>query len=310
MVDQIFPSISAILSLTAIGAVFGLILSVAKVKLKVDKDPRIELILDALPGANCGACGQPGCSGYASKVVLDGVDINLCPVGGDEVIHKLAGIMGLEATEGGPVVKARVHCQGGRLNTTNNFIYNGPKDCSASNNLMGGFLGCSYGCLGFGNCAKVCPFDAIVMSDNDLPVVDLEKCTGCGNCVTACPRDIISLIPENFDVWVGCMNREKGSEMKKGCSVGCIGCKMCVNKACKEVFEDNPDVESAITVDSFIASINYDVCTNCYKCAEVCPVPVINPLSKAKKKKAKPKVEKKEPAAVETKNETKAEAGV
>ncbi len=292
--EVIFPSVSAILSLSAIGIIFGLILSVAKIKLKVEKDPRIDIILESLPGANCGACGQPGCSGYAAKIVTEGMDITLCPVGGSDVIHKLAEIMGIEAVEASVPLKARLHCQGGSANTTNNFIYNGPKDCSAASNLMGGFLGCSFGCIGFGNCAISCPFDAIVMNSNNLPEIDPKKCTGCGNCVTACPRDIISLVPETHTVWVNCKNTEKTPVMKKGCSVGCIGCKLC-EKACKEVFAEDPNVESAIKVENFLASIDHEVCTNCHKCAEVCPVPVISPVHKAKKKKPKPK---KEAAAV------------
>jgi Na+-translocating ferredoxin:NAD+ oxidoreductase subunit B len=300
--EAIFPSISAVLTLTLIGAVFGLILSVAKIKLKVDKDHRIDLVLDALPGANCGACGLPGCSGYAAKIVTENMDITLCPVGGSETIHEIAEILGREAGEAGVPVKARIHCQGGLANTIDNFIYVGPRDCNAANNIMGGFLGCSYGCLGYGDCVKVCPFDAIEMNDNRLPVVNLSKCTGCGNCADICPRGVISMIPETFDVWVNCKNTEKTPIMKKGCSVGCIGCKIC-EKACKEVFADNPDVESAIKVENFLATIDYDVCTNCYSCVKKCPVPVISPVHMAVKKK--PKEKKKEDASIKAATESK-----
>jgi len=282
MMSTLFPSLAAVLTLALLGVIFGIILSIARIRLKVDKDPRIELVLDALPGANCGACGFPGCSGYARKIVLDGADINLCQLGGKEVLEKIAGIMRVQPVGFGVPVKARVHCQGGIAETARQFIYSGPHECAAANEMMGGFKVCQYGCLGFGDCVKACNFDAIHMSEKGLPVVDDEKCVGCGMCVKACPRDIISLVPENMDVYVRCMNREKAPVMKKGCSVGCIGCRLCV-KACTEVFKDNEEIESAITVDSFLASINYDLCVNCYKCAEVCPVPVIEPVTVSKK---------------------------
>jgi len=282
--DLIFPSLAAVLSLTLIGAVFGLILSISKIKLKVDKDPRIEKLVDILPGANCGACGLPGCSAYATKIVEEKISINLCPVGGDDVAKNVAEVMGMEAEEAGIPLIARVHCHGGLKNTTLKFIYNGPKECSAADDLMSGFRVCEYGCLGLGDCERSCLFDAIYIGDNDLPIVDLENCVGCGKCVEACPRGIISLVPENFNVYVMCRNMEKAPVMKKGCSVGCIGCKRC-EKACKEVFADNSEIETAIVVDNFLAVIDFDKCTNCLVCAEECPVPVIYPLEMSKKQK-------------------------
>ncbi len=234
MIDIIVKLFPAIITLTTIGAVFGLILSVAKKKLHVEKDPRIEQIIEALPGANCGACGLPGCSGYATKIVDEDMEITLCPVGGADLVSALAEIMGVEAEGGGVPLKARVHCHGGNAESIKKFEYEGPHNCSASENLMGGDRVCSYGCLGRGECVDVCPFDAMYMNKNGLPEVILDKCTGCGKCVQACPRDIISLIPENFDVYVMCKNEERGALMKKGCSVGCTGCKLC-EKACKEV---------------------------------------------------------------------------
>ena len=268
MLSQIFPSIPAILSLTLLGLAFGLILSIAKLKLKVHKDPRIEAICDALPGANCGACGLPGCSGYASKIVLEGMDINKCPVGGASVIIAIASIMGVEASGGASEI-ARIHCQGGQEQTMNRYSYNGPKNCIAAHALAEGFKICEYGCLGLGTCAQVCPFDAISMSSNGLPVVDKDKCTACGLCVEACPRDIITLEDKETAVYVMCMNREKAPVMKLGCSVGCIGCKLCV-KACRQVHEDNPDIDTAIDVIDFLAIIDYDKCIDCGKCAEAC----------------------------------------
>jgi Na+-translocating ferredoxin:NAD+ oxidoreductase RNF subunit RnfB len=292
MIDILFPSLAAVASLSLLGVLFGLVLSMAKIKLHVERDPRIALVSDALPGANCGACGLPGCSAYAMRIVEEHYDINLCPVGGSDAVAKIAAVMGVEGGTVGPSLIARVHCQGGISDTVAKFLYEGPRSCAAAQGIMGGFKVCEYGCLGLGDCVVACPFDAIHMGDRGLPVVDWEKCVGCGKCVTACPRTIISLVPEKFKLHVLCKNREKAPIMKKGCSVGCIGCKIC-EKACKEIqikpqTKKNPDLDpadviSAITVDSFCARIDYALCINCLKCVQVCPAPVIDPIEKSNK---------------------------
>ncbi len=275
--EYFLPSISAVVSLTALGAVFGLVLSVAKQKLKVEHDPRFASILESLPGANCGACGQPGCSGYAAKIMKGEVAINLCSVGGSETVDKIAEVMGVVSLGLKPTV-ARVMCQGAIDVTRKKFEYHGPKSCHAAHQIMGGFKTCRYGCLGLGDCTRVCPFDAIHMDEKrGLPVVDWDKCTGCGKCVNECPRNIIRLVERNFDVNMICCSHDKTPVMKLGCDVGCTACRRCV-KACKEVFKDSPDIETAIEVIDNLAVFDYDKCINCGKCAEVCPQKVITPL--------------------------------
>ena len=275
MLDSIFPSLSTIASITGIGAVFGLMLSVAKLKLRVERDPRFDKILELLPNANCGACGQPGCAGYAAKIIEGEVEITLCPAAGAEAVQGIADLMGIEATAQKPQT-ARIHCHGSLEVINTSFIYNGPRSCTAAQQIMEGFKVCKFGCLGLGDCVKSCPFDAIHIDGRGLPLVDMEKCTGCGNCVEACPREIISLLDKDYDVYVLCKNREKAPIMKRGCSVGCIACKRCV-KACKEIFEEMeiPEAETAIDVEGFLAIIDYDKCIDCGKCAEVCPQNVI-----------------------------------
>ncbi len=274
MNQSLFQSLIAVSGVTVLGIFFGIVLSIAKKKLYVEKDPRIDEVLAALPGANCGACGFPGCAAYAEKIVSAGAEINLCPVGGPDCAACIAAIMGKES---GTLVRklARVQCHGGLYNTRNKFEYEGPLSCSAAQQTGGGFRVCSYGCLGLGDCVRACPFDAITMGDDRLPKVNIDRCTGCGKCVEACPRDILVLTPATQQVWVECCNREKGALMKEGCAVGCIGCKLCITKACKLVFADNPDIESAITVDNFLARVDGSICINCGKCAEVCPQKVI-----------------------------------
>ena len=271
--DIIIPSLASVISITTIGILFGLILSVAKIKLRVDRDPRYAKIVDALPGANCGACGQPGCSGYAIKILEGETELTLCPVGGAELVEKLAAIMGVAAHSMDPT-KVRVRCQGGTGVTKFKFTYDGPRSCIAAQQIMGGHKVCSYGCLGLGDCERVCPFDAIHVKEKGFPEVDWDKCTGCGKCVEECPRNILSLTDERFGVHVMCLNKEKAKTMKLGCSVGCIACNRCV-KACKEVFRDNEEIETAIEVIDFLAVIDYSKCINCGKCAEVCPQHVI-----------------------------------
>lgn len=263
----------AILTLSGVGLFFGVLLSVAKIKLYVEKDPKIDLIMDVLPGVNCGACGLPGCSGYARKIVSDNYEISLCPVGGSEVAQKIAGILGMEFAGKMIPLTARVHCHGGHAVTTERFFYSGPESCYAAHTIMDGPKNCSFGCLGFGDCVRACLFDAIHMGKDGIPVVDKERCTGCNKCVLDCPRQIISLAPASIEPVVLCKNTEKVSLMKKGCSVGCTGCKLC-EKNCPE---------AAITVVNFCAILDYEKCTNCMKCVEVCSVPVIHPIEKSKK---------------------------
>ncbi|MDR3237961.1 MAG: RnfABCDGE type electron transport complex subunit B [Spirochaetia bacterium] len=295
MLDSFFPSIPAVLTLAGIGVFFGLLLSAAKIKLHVEKDERIGQIVEALPGANCGACGFPGCAGYAAKIVGENREISLCPVGGSEAMKKIAAIMGIEPSESLVPLKARVHCHGGADVTFERFSYSGPKSCYAAVSVMNGPKVCTFGCLGFGDCAAACLFGAIRVGANGIPVVDEQKCTGCNNCVSACPRSIISLIPEGRDVWVMCKNKEKTSVMRKGCPAGCTGCKLC-EKNCPE---------GAVTVADFCASIDYEKCTACMKCVEACPVPVIHPVEKSKKyhkqkeEQLRPKQEETTPVSAE-----------
>ena len=77
------------------GILMGLFLAYASKKFEVEVDPKVEAILAVLPGANCGACGFPGCAGYASGVALEGAKMTLCAPGGPKVIEKIGEIMGV-----------------------------------------------------------------------------------------------------------------------------------------------------------------------------------------------------------------------
>lgn len=251
------------------GGIFGVLLAAASVIFYVKQDDRIAKIREALPGANCGGCGYPGCDGYASGVVADGAAINKCSVGGSAVAKKIAEIMGIKAdaadTESVPM-RAFLKCKGDCKNSPSKANYDGITDCSAAALVPSGSpKACPSGCLGFGTCTKVCAFGAITMGDKGLPVIDINKCTGCGVCVSTCPKSVLTLVPENADVIVACNSHWKGADVRKVCTAGCIGCGMCA----KECPSD------AITIENNLAVINPAKCISCGRCAAKCPTKCI-----------------------------------
>jgi len=220
--------LTSILSLGGLGLIFGAVLAFAARRFGVRVDPRVEEITEILPGSNCGACGYPGCAGLAEALVAGRAPTNACSPGGNSVAQRVAQILGVEAEEVTPMV-AIVQCQGGKQEAWEKYTYEGPEDCNAAVLLGGGPKACKYGCLGLGSCARACPFDAIAMDDNGLPVVFEEKCTGCGICVGVCPKGILKLIPRTQKVYLACINPERGKAVREVCTVGCTGCTLCAN---------------------------------------------------------------------------------
>ena len=253
----------ALLCFAGISMVLGLMLAVASKIFAVKVDPRIPEITDVLPGANCGGCGSAGCSACAEAIVSGAAKTAACPVGGQSCADAIAAIMG---TQTGTVtrMRAQVMCSGGHDNAKQKYLYEGPHDCAAAMRLGGGPKECPNGCIGFGSCALLCPNHAITV-ENGIAVVHADKCFGCGICVESCPKRIIKLIPFDAPVHVGCSSLDRGSITRTYCEAGCIGCMLCT-KVCES---------GAITVKDSIASINYDLCTHCGKCAEKCPRSII-----------------------------------
>jgi Na+-translocating ferredoxin:NAD+ oxidoreductase RNF subunit RnfB len=249
-------------TLGGLGFILAVGLAYASKKFAVEIDPRVEQVEEALAGINCGACGYPGCRGYAEAIVAGKVEIDKCAPGGMDSISGIAEIMGTEIGQVVPKV-AVVQCQGGHEQTEPKFDYQGVDDCRAAQMLGAGFKSCSYGCLGLGSCAAACPFDAITMGKNGLPIVDEEKCTACGICVSTCPRGIMALIPQTQEVYMGCINQDRGPAVKKICQVGCIACRLCVRK--------NPEGDSGIAMDGNLPSINYEKLTSWAEANDVCP---------------------------------------
>lgn len=256
--------INSILLLGGMGLLFGILLSIASNVFAVELDPKVEAMLNALPGANCGACGFPGCEGLANAINDGRAPVTACPIGGQKVANNLAEIIGVNA---GNVERnvAVVLCQGDCDKAKNKFQYEGIKDCRIANELVGGPKTCTYGCLGCGTCEDVCMFDAITMV-NGVAVIDKEKCTSCMKCIEICPRKIIELVPYDNEVVVKCKSEDAGKEVRSYCSVGCIGCKICVKNCPEEafIFENN------------LARINYEKCTSCGICVEKCPTKAID----------------------------------
>ena len=272
--------IYTIVTVSAIGVIAAIILFLAAKKFHVVEDPRIDDIEDALPSANCGGCGYPGCRNFAEACVkAEDLDTLFCPVGGNDVMKDVAGILGKEATEKALQV-AVIRCSGSfeyRPRTNN---YDGAVNCTVASNLYSGDTGCQYGCLGLGECVDACTFDAMYMDEKTgLPVVIQDQCTACGDCVRACPKDIIELRNQGKKdrrIFVSCINEDKGGVAKKNCSVACIGCTKC-EKEC------NYD---AIKIENFLAYIDFSKCVLCRKCVAVCPTDAIHetnfPLRKIK----------------------------
>lgn len=254
--------LNAMLALTIIGLVASFALSVASRKFHVEVDGRVEVVYAALPGSNCGACGNPSCFSAAEAIVTGSAPVSSCLAGGQAVADEVAGLLGLETCEVLAVVSAR-HCGGG-TNAKKSFEASGVLTCVAVSRLAGGDLQCSAGCFGYGDCAAACPFDAIVMDSRCLPVVDLVKCTGCGVCVAECPRGnagLLELVGEAGAVVVRCNAHDKPAARKKYCPVCCIACKKC-EKECPS---------DAIHVIDRQAVVDYEKCSACYRCVEICP---------------------------------------
>lgn len=251
-------------SMSAMGLALGLGLGYAGKKFAVEVDEREEQIMGVLPGANCGGCGYPGCSGCAAAIVKGEAPVNACPVGGADVAEKVATIMGVTVDESEKLA-AFVKCNGTCENAKEKYIYDGMTDCRAAASTQGGGAkSCSYGCLGLGTCVSVCKFSALSIVDG-IAKVDQSKCTSCGMCVSVCPKKLIELVPISKKVRVECNSKDKGKDTKDNCAVGCIGCKRC-EKACQN---------GAISVLDNVAKIDYTKCTSCNACADVCPQKII-----------------------------------
>lgn len=255
--------IKPILVTGGLGLLFGILLSIASKVFAVVIDPKIGAVLDALPGANCGACGFPGCEGLAGAIAEGKAPVNACPIGGQDVADNVADIMGLQGANVARNVAA-VLCQGDNDRANIKYHYEGINDCRVQTRLSDGCKSCTYGCLGCGTCYDVCPFDAIDMV-NGLAVINKDKCTACMKCIDICPKKIIELVPYDNQYVVKCKSEDPGKVVRKNCSIGCIGCKICVKNCPTDAF----------TFENSLAKIDYEKCINCGICETKCPTKCI-----------------------------------
>jgi len=285
--------ISTILTLSAMGSVAAIILYFVSRKFYVHEDPRIDQINDILPGANCGGCGYAGCRAFAEAIVSAGnLEGFSCPVGGSQCMEEISKVLGVEAAEVVPLIPV-VHCNGTCENRPRTSRFDGASSCAVVLSLYDGDTGCSYGCLGQGDCVASCEFGAMSMNPVAmLPEVNDDKCVACGACVRACSRNLISMHkrhPKNRKIYVSCKSEEKGGLARKSCSVACIGCGKCVN-ICP--FD-------AIIIENNLASIDPDKCRMCRKCVDVCPTGAIMEVNFPPRKNVSPDKDKNKKEAME-----------
>lgn len=255
--------IKPVIAMGAMGLVFGLGLAYALKILRIEPDPAIFKILSLLPGSNCGACGHAGCAGFAEALKRGDAMPSGCVVSTVEARKSVAEVLGLGLDSRVKTVAALI-CSGG-VRAKNKFVYRGIESCRAASLIFGGHKACSFGCLGLEDCVRACPFDAIAMGADEIPVVDESKCTACGKCVKACPKALYMLAPVSSLYYVKCSSKDKGSVTASVCRSGCIACFKC-EKACPV---------GAARVEAHLSRIDPDICRNIGKCFEVCPTKVI-----------------------------------
>lgn len=256
-----------IISLSALGGltvVLAIMLIIANKTLHVEEDPRIDIVEEMLPHANCGACGFPGCRPFAEALVKGDVLPGQCSVSSDDGRLAIAKYLGVDVGAQEKIV-ARLACAGGTNVARNRARYQGLQTCQAASFISGGGKDCFWGCLGLGDCFDACDFDAIYMNEHNLPVINEDKCTGCGDCVVACPKDLISLHPISHRLWVKCKNLEAGDEVLEGCEVACTACGRCAM--------DAPG--NLITMENNLPKVDYEHYVDTDKPIKRCPTGAI-----------------------------------
>ncbi|WP_165411740.1 RnfABCDGE type electron transport complex subunit B [Clostridium estertheticum] len=272
MNNLIYP----VISIGGMGLVFGIVLGYANKKFYVAVNPKIPLVREALPSANCGACGYAGCDAYATAVVEGGALLNACSVGGSSVAQKIGEIMGVSVETANPQV-AFVKCKGTCTVAKEKYEYDGIKDCRQAVIAPGGGpKACADGCLGFASCVRACEFNALHVIDG-VAVVYKDNCVACGACIAVCPKNLIELVPATQEVLIECNSKSKGKTVKDNCGVGCIACGMCA-RVCPS---------KAIVMVNNLPIIDFEKCTQCGLCATKCPTKVISKPLKARENLSK-----------------------
>ncbi len=213
--------------MAGLGGLLALLLAIASKKLYVFEDPRIDQVEELLPHSNCGACGTAGCRNFAEQAVEGKIEPGRCSVNSPDQNKKIASLLGVAL---GDVEKrvARLACAGGKHVAKMRANYSGLSSCRAAALAGGGGKSCAWGCLGLGDCADVCDFDAITMDSHGLPVVDTDKCTACGDCVDICPKGLFTIHGVSHKLWMACRNEDDPDAAEAACEVACTACGRCV----------------------------------------------------------------------------------
>jgi electron transport complex protein RnfB len=256
---------------TLLGVVFGFALAAAAVRFHVATNPTVDMVRSVLPAANCGACGFAGCQNYAEAVVeRPDVAPSLCAPGRRPVAELVASLTHKEV---GSVADRVVvlRCHGKTAYARDEAEYAGIATCAAAALVFAGPKACKNGCLGLGDCVRVCPFDALHLGHEGIVEVDAEKCTGCGLCLPACPKDLFTLYPRGHRIELACVARDKQSVVRATCLVGCTLCRKCVAKC----------PAGAITWDGRTILIDHEKCLaygpSCGEvCVDVCPSVILH----------------------------------
>jgi len=225
-----FPILDSALILGGVGLFFGLLISLVNKRFRVWEDPRILSVEEMLPNSNCGACSQPGCRAFAEALVAGRHQPSDCTVMSPDDVEDVASFLGVDAGAANKRV-ARLLCAGGKNEAHREAGYAGFETCKAASAVAGGGKGCTWGCLGLGDCERACLLDAIYMNEDELPVVIPERCTACSDCVATCPKDLFVLMPMDHKLIVQCRNLLHGDEAEDVCSVACNACTRCVADA-------------------------------------------------------------------------------
>jgi len=289
MNDLLSVALWGVMVFTLMGMFFGVALAAAARKFHVPANPVVEEVNENLPSANCGACGYGGCAAYAEEVVVNSdVAPTLCAPGGEEIAVEIGHLTGKEVGEIRDEV-ARLRCYGTNSMAKQQAEYEGISTCVAAMLSFGGPKSCKFGCLGLGDCVRVCQFDAMVINDLGIVEIDVTKCTGCAVCIDACPKDVLLMYPRSHRVVLSCLTQEKGKTVKDSCMVGCIQCQLCIKKCPAQAIAYR---DGAIDVNHFMCKHYGPECNEI--CVEVCPTEILHlpgmipdPDKQAKAKAAK-----------------------
>lgn len=274
--DLVSIAIWGIVIFTLLGIFFGFALAATARKFDVPVNPLVERVQHVLPAANCGACGFAGCTAYAEAVVEDPQVIpSKCVPGGQGTASEVARITGKAAQTVEEKV-AVLRCHGTTAYVKAQAEYRGIRSCAAAALVFGGPRACKNGCIGMGDCVRVCPFDAMDIGKFGIVEINHAKCTGCGLCTAACPKKILELYPRAHRVELACVAREKVAAVRAKCMIGCTTCQKCVG-ACPA---------NAIEWDGTTIRVNHEACVaygpSCKEaCVDVCPTFIIHRLGQS-----------------------------